>query len=130
MARESTRSIDRLGAVLAPPVARRPGPALSGGGERGAGPPGVGWPPPDPPTGTGRGGPSGAEPAWSPAGLPADDPWSEELFGSAEPVGGAPSGPVFRRRSDPGPVPPALEQRDDTLPLGMRRTAAPSDPGR
>src|SRR4051794_19265992 len=113
MARESTRSIDRLGAVLAPPLPQRPGSALPGGGERGAGPPGVGWSPPDPPAGAGRGRRGGAEPERSPGALPPEDPWSEELFGSAEPVGVARSGSAPHGRSDPGPVPPALDQSDD-----------------
>jgi competence protein ComEA len=135
MARESTRSIDRLGAVLAPPVRQRPGPALPGGGERGVGPPGVGWPPPDPPTGPGWDRLSAAEAEVPPVGLPADDPWSEELFGSAEPVGARP-GPVFRRRSDPAPVPPspvppgrelpAPGRPDDTLPLGVTASTGPT----
>jgi competence protein ComEA len=59
----------------------------------------------------------------SPAGLPADDPWSEELFGSAEPVAVARSGTAVGRQSDP-----ALEQPDDTLPLDVQRETAPPGP--
>src|SRR4051794_1424854 len=129
MARESTRSIDRLTAVLAPPVPKSPGPTFPGADERGVGPPGVGWSPPGPPVGAGWAPPGGAESETPPRGW-----WAEELFGSEEPTGAArPAHPSGRQDDRPGsdparPGPPEGEEWGARQPGGSPPAARWANP--
>src|SRR4051794_36031529 len=127
MARASTRSIDRLTAVLAPPVPKVPGPTFPGADERGAGPPGLGWSPPDPSAGTGWAPPGGAEAETPQRGSPPVGWGAEEPTGTARP-GPSPGRPDERPGVDPArPGPVAGEEWDTAPPDGSTRAASWAD---